>query len=412
MSPHLHGMPFNAQSLLTTEILKSVNPECIAAVIKKEGQKAFLFWKQCWVLFVEGFVSPERYYILMIMEKKQSHTVQKKTLWLILQSAFSLLTSEGIYGCWCRKMTAVAVIPFFKPFISRLPDWTTGAEDLPPQPKAAECCAVSDKVPAVSVGRDLKWRHGKAFKQLLSLAPTEAVSEVKCPRKGRSDQCQKVAGRAVHWHYTCLQTGSGVNHNKQACFFFFLNSCIKIFPKPVRTAQQNAWYFVMLNRLTLNGTRNLIGSFIRLQWKHKVFNTKNVSTTFWDFFHFGTAAPWQIAKERNAVAAARCCGTSAPVCVPTPCTAWQPLAGLLSFLQPVASLPPLASPLPLLFLLLWKWANAFAFLWGGSLLLRGSWRAIMLPENVCLDFSLVEKEHLGAIFSNSSTITELFITVH
>lgn len=36
----------------------------------------------------------------------------------------------------------------------------------------------------------------------------------------------------------------------------------------------------------------------------------------------------------------------------------------------------------------------------------------MLPENVCLDFSLVEKEHLGAIFSNSSTITELFITVH
>lgn len=36
-------MPFNAQSLLTTEILKSVNPECIAAVIKKEGQKAFLF---------------------------------------------------------------------------------------------------------------------------------------------------------------------------------------------------------------------------------------------------------------------------------------------------------------------------------------------------------------------------------
>lgn len=36
----------------------------------------------------------------------------------------------------------------------------------------------------------------------------------------------------------------------------------------------------------------------------------------------------------------------------------------------------------------------------------------MLPENLCLDFSLIEKEHLGARFSNSSTITELFITVY
>lgn len=112
----------------------------------------------------------------------------------------------------------------------------------------------------------------------------------------------------------------------------------------------------MLHKLTLNDTINLTGSFIRLQWKHKVFNTKNVSTTFWDFFHFGTAAPWQIAKERNAVAAAWCCGTSAPVCVPTPCTGCQPLR-LLSFLQPPASLTPLASPLPLLLLFLWKWGQ-------------------------------------------------------
>lgn len=37
---------------------------------------------------------------------------------------------------------------------------------------------------------------------------------------------------------------------------------------------------------------------------------------------------------------------------------------------------------------------------------------MMLPENLCLDFSLIDKHHLDARFSNSSTITELFITVY
>lgn len=119
----------------------------------------------------------------------------------------------------------------------------------------------------------------------------------------------------------CVLTGKHCCRAQQASGNFF-QSYLKMFPKSVSTASQNVWYFVMPQTLTLTDTRNPTGSFIHFQWKHDVFNSKDVSVTFRDFFHFGTAVLWQIAKERNSVVTAWFCRMLKPfcpgLCVPSP----------------------------------------------------------------------------------------------
>lgn len=143
-----------------------------------------------------------------------------------------------------------------------------------------------------------------------------------------------------------------------------------MFPKSVSTASQDAWYFVMPQTLTLRDTRNLTGSFIHLQWKHEVFNSKNVSITFRDFFHFGTAAPWQIAKERNSVVTAWSCRMLKPFC-PGP-RALSPYPEQLGVSQDYSAFCNVGAflthlALPLTFLFQWKWAKTGAILWRDSL---------------------------------------------
>lgn len=154
-------------------------------------------------------------------------------------------------------------------------------------------------------------------------------SQKGCTRGKEVESHRALAERTVHQGYVCLQASTGMKHNKQVAIFF--QSYSKMFPKSVSTASQSAWYFVMPQTLTSTDTRNPARSFIHLQWKHNVFNSKDVSITFRDFFHFGTAVLWQIAKERNSVVTAWFCSLLKPFC-PGLCVL-SPYPGQLSVTQ-------------------------------------------------------------------------------
>lgn len=115
----------------------------------------------------------------------------------------------------------------------------------------------------------------------------------------------------------------------------------------------------MPQMLTLEDTRNLTGSFIPLQWKHEVFNSKNVSITFRDFFPLWHSCCLTdckreefssnslILQDAKAFLPRAACPQPLPRAAPR-------LTALLSFLQRGAFLTRLALPLTCLFLFLWK----------------------------------------------------------
>lgn len=180
----------------------------------------------------------------------------------------------------------------FKASVLWLPVWTTGISYLPLQPKVAGCCTVWNSL------LSLHWRFQMQPTEDFLSSPSHwsqvGQSQKGCAVGKEAESHRALAERTAHQCYVCLQASAAVKHNKQVAIFF--QSYLKMFPKSVSTASQNAWYFVMPQTLTLTDTRNPTGNFIHLQWKHDVFNSKDVSITFRDFFHFGSAVLWQIAK--------------------------------------------------------------------------------------------------------------------
>lgn len=63
----------------------------------------------------------------------------------------------------------------------------------------------------------------------------------------------------------------------------------------------------MPQTLTLKDTRNLAGSFIHLQWKHEVFNRKNISILSGIFSTLAQLFPDRLQEERNSVVTAGSC---------------------------------------------------------------------------------------------------------